>query len=333
MKAGHDRDRTLDEALKQALGARADVPPSDACLDAETLAAWMDEGLDPGAVALAEAHVSSCARCQALVGTMARTASEVPVSGRARSSFWRWWLAPIAAASAAATLWMVVPDERYTAPPPPAHVGEPAQAPSPNLFVPEPQTPASPSAPPPPAVSPRPSEVAPRSGAPAGVSPANESSTRVGKTASTETAARSRTQSADAREERAAQAESMALRAELPAAREIVSPDPAVRWRIGVSGAVDYTADGGRTWERVSTGVTTEIAAGSAPSRDVCWLVGHGGLVLVSSDGRTFVRIPAPVHVDLAGVQASDARTAVVTAADGRVFQTDDGGLTWRPRE
>jgi photosystem II stability/assembly factor-like uncharacterized protein len=61
-------------------------------------------------------------------------------------------------------------------------------------------------------------------------------------------------------------------------------------------------------------------------------LVGHGGLVLLSTDGRTFTHVSTPVAADLAAVQASDARTAVVTTADGRAFVTDDGGLTWRPR-
>jgi len=79
--------------------------------------------------------------------------------------------------------------------------------------------------------------------------------------------------------------------------------------------------------------VTAEIVAGASPSPRVCWLVGHGGLVLLSTDGRTFARVSTPVAADLAGVQASDARTAVVTAVDGRAFATDDGGLTWRPRE
>jgi photosystem II stability/assembly factor-like uncharacterized protein len=113
----------------------------------------------------------------------------------------------------------------------------------------------------------------------------------------------------------------------------VMSPDPLVRWRIGPSGVVDYTADGGRTWARAATGVTTEIVAGSSPAPEVCWLVGRGGVVLVSHDGRTFARVSVPAEMDLVGVQASDARTAVVTTADGRAFQTADGGLSWRPRE
>jgi hypothetical protein len=322
VNAGRDRDRTLDQALKQALGGRADVPASDACLDAETLAAWMDEGLDPAAAALAEAHVSSCARCQTFVAAMARTAPDVPVRGHARSSVWRWWLAPVAAAAAATVVWMVAPEQRVTAPPP-APREEVAQAPS-TGFVTEPPPPASlVTPPPPPADAPRP---------PDGTA-ARESSERVDEMASKEAAARSRTQSADAQERPAQPAPSTAFRVDLTAARDVASPDPAVRWRIGANGAVDYTADGGRTWERVSTGVTTEIVAGSSPAPEVCWLVGPGGLVLVTSDRRTFARVSAPVEADLAAVQASDARTAVVTAVDGRAFVTEDGGRTWRRRE
>ena len=36
-----------------------------------------------------------------------------------------------------------------------------------------------------------------------------------------------------------------------------------------------------------------------------------------------------PENVDLAGVRATDARTAVVTTVDGRAFGTTDGGSTW----
>ena len=64
-----DRDRILEQALKHELRA-AGTPPAGACLDAETLGAWTDGGLDPAAMAAVEAHVSTCARCQALVGTM-----------------------------------------------------------------------------------------------------------------------------------------------------------------------------------------------------------------------------------------------------------------------
>ena len=329
MKVGLDRDRILDNALKQALGTRTDVPATDACLDAETLAAWLEDGLDPVAVAQAESHAATCARCQALIGAMARSAAAVPMSGHARSSFWRWWLAPVAAAAAATVVWMVVPDQRYTAPPPPP--AEVAKLP-PEGLVEEPQPQPSSPAPPPPAVapgrSPRAAD-APRQEA-AAKAVGEDESKRASATASTERARVGR-QAADLQERPAATERSATFNAQVPPL--ITSPDPAIQWRLGSSGTVDYTTDAGRTWERASTGVATEIFAGSSPAPGVCWLVGQGGTVLVTSSGRTFTRVATPVEADLAAVHAADARTAVVTSADGRTVATDDGGRTWRPRE
>ena len=84
------------------------------CLDAETVAAWIDGGLDAASVAAAEAHASTCERCQALLATVIKTLpTEQPLApgheARGTASFWRWWLAPLAATAAAVTIWMVVP--------------------------------------------------------------------------------------------------------------------------------------------------------------------------------------------------------------------------------
>ncbi len=76
----------------------------------------MDGGLDAQSVAMAEAHASNCARCQALIGTLARATPEVAAKSASPVRLWRWWLAPLAAGAAAVTLWMVVPTDRYSAP-------------------------------------------------------------------------------------------------------------------------------------------------------------------------------------------------------------------------
>ena len=110
---------------------------------------------------------------------------------------------------------------------------------------------------------------------------------------------------------------------------EIVSPDPAFRWRAGAAGVVHRTPDGGVTWTPQKTGITTDLTAGSSPARDVCWLVGRGGTVLLSSDGTTWQLRPFPERVDLVAVSAMDAKTATVTTSDGRRFSTTDGGATW----
>src|SRR4051812_46211585 len=108
----------------------------------------------------------------------------------------------------------------------------------------------------------------------------------------------------------------------------IGSPDPESQWRI-VHGAIEHSGDGGRTWQAQPLGTTDAIRAGSAPDARVCWAVGVGGTVMLTSDGLTWRRIEFPETVDLAGVRASDASHATVTTALGRSYVTADGGKTW----
>jgi photosystem II stability/assembly factor-like uncharacterized protein len=49
----------------------------------------------------------------------------------------------------------------------------------------------------------------------------------------------------------------------------------------------------------------------------------------VTSDGQTWQRRNIGEAVALVDVTPTDARTATVTAADGRRFTTRDGGATW----
>jgi photosystem II stability/assembly factor-like uncharacterized protein len=111
----------------------------------------------------------------------------------------------------------------------------------------------------------------------------------------------------------------------------IVSPDAAIRWRFTGS-ILERSTNSGSAWQPVSTGVTSPLTAGVAPATDVCWVVGQGGVVLRSTDGRSFSRLPFPEMTDLSAVRASDARSATVTTVDGRAFETADGGLTWERR-
>src|SRR5262249_54371521 len=95
--------RLLRETLR---GSTA--PAQSGCLDADTLAPWSDGTLRARERASVEAHAASCARCQALLAAMARTA---PPTAPARS--WRMstvaWLAPLAAAAAVVLVWINVP--------------------------------------------------------------------------------------------------------------------------------------------------------------------------------------------------------------------------------
>jgi photosystem II stability/assembly factor-like uncharacterized protein len=70
---------------------------------------------------------------------------------------------------------------------------------------------------------------------------------------------------------------------------EVISPDPQVRWRIVPAGRLERSINAGKTWEAVTLAQPISITTVRAPS----------------------------------------AATAIVTAADGRQFRTDDQGKTW----
>ena len=104
----------------------------------------------------------------------------------------------------------------------------------------------------------------------------------------------------------------------------------AARWRGAGPGWIERSIDGGLKWERQATGVNARVVAGTAPSATVCWMVGGGGVVLLSVDGRTWMRLPFPDDtLELVAVTAADDRSATVTALTGKRFSTSDRGATW----
>jgi photosystem II stability/assembly factor-like uncharacterized protein len=85
----------------------------------------------------------------------------------------------------------------------------------------------------------------------------------------------------------------------------------------------------GASWDALPADITAQLTASAAPSTSVCWAVGRGGAVMLTTDGSTWRRVAFPEITDLSGVRATDARTASITTADGRMFNTSDGGVTW----
>jgi hypothetical protein len=336
------------------------VSPDHAHLDAETLAAWMDDGLDASSTAAAEAHVSNCERCQAMVATFVRTEAPgtMPLAQGTRTSLWRWWLAPVAAAAAAVTIWMVAPR-------PPA---DPVRQSAPTVV----ERQAEPAVPPAAAVPPAEQQATRAARASSGelrrdkpsanqnraqdLAQAREQDQAKGATADRVAKLEDTRQRADAfskpaegaRTEAAPAApvaETVTVAPTAPPALaaapppavqkrlgpfEIVSPSPAFRWRIDTRGSIERSEDAGQSWFPIRLGAGETIAAGSSPSRNICWVVGRGGLVLIAVDGVSFVRLPFPHDVDLAAVTATDGRAATVTAVDGRTFTTTDTGRTWK---
>jgi len=332
-------------------------------LDAETVAAWMDGGLDAASLATAEAHASNCERCQVLLATVTKTLPDTEpivsvVSGFSRM---RWLIAPLAATAAAVTLWMVVPQQQLQPQPAEAPreqtVAPRADLPAPSAGAREGQQAAEPA--PPAAVSAQPERQnlgeAARFSEPKRM--AQEAAQgKLGASAANAADARDRAV-ADKREDTLARvaesarapapaavapasppqpaaeaalgAETRQLRKEAGPALVFVSPNPQLRWRAMPNG-IERSEDGGRTWLPVLLTPGSLITGGSSPAPLVLWLVGRSGLVWLATDGTNFTRLPFPANVDLVSVASPETRIAVITTADGRVFRTDDAGRTWR---
>jgi hypothetical protein len=343
--------------LRDALRRTAATPSSSSCIDAATLAAWADGSLPRGSRAALESHAASCERCQALIAAMARTAP--PAAPRRRWLPAIGWLVPVAAAATALVLWIGVPERRPTQPA--AAVKESAgtqvapPAPQPAMASPAPaagearaQADAAST------VQPMARQRArPETGSAAGRAEQSQAA-GAGARESSPPAAAAVAAPFAAKDEgtaaRVAQVDALRdVRADAPratlnsaaarpavqdaakaaAAVEIVSPDTNVRWRINATN-VERSGDAGTTWQMQSTGARAALASGAAPSRTVCWIVGAAGTVVRSIDGRTWQRLAFPESIDLRGVRASDEAHAIVTAADGRIFTTVDGGQTWQ---
>jgi photosystem II stability/assembly factor-like uncharacterized protein len=107
------------------------------------------------------------------------------------------------------------------------------------------------------------------------------------------------------------------------------SPDRASIWRLPDVGGIERSTDGGRTWQPQRIAIPTGLLALRAVDATTCWAVGRAGSVLRTTDGDQWFRLPFPAMSDLVAIDATSARGATVTTADGRVFSTNDGGRTW----
>ena len=279
------------------------------CLDAETLAAWFDDGLSGAALEDARSHVAACARCQALVGAMGRTRAAVPSPESQPSR--RWWLAwavPAAAAATAVALWIAVPR--------PTNVAV-TSLPSASVEKEQVQPQSAP-----PAAASSPAEV------PAAPRPRPERELR--DRSASATPPLSKQEAADnARQAPSALNEAVAVRpaAAPPAAEnERTAAFGGQQARTLAAAASEFCGGG---WPAPPADVASAITNGSARSTAVCWIIGRAGTVLRSTDQRSWQRLNFPVMVDLTSVNATDAQSASVVTADGRTFSTVDGGLSW----
>lgn len=338
-----DRDRAIERLLRDAHEAPVRTALGS-CVGPEELAAWVDGGLAAEATARVETHLASCGSCRALLAAFSRTERERPAApsrGRLRL------LLPIAAAAVLVIgVWLGGP--RPGRPVPEAAVATLQER---QLTGAAETAPAvAPPAPAPPSAAPateRRRDLAVPAGAPVAAPPSMAAPPSVAAEGPAAVAESQPPRPAAALDLDRRQADAAAPRAERFAANPqrapaeakaatsstlaVTSPDGGSRWR-SAGGSLEVSNDGGATWQATSGVGAAELAgviAGASPVRNVSWLVGRDGLVLITGDGSRFTRASVPAPVPLTGVVAVDAATAEVRAADGRAWRTADTGRTW----
>ena len=102
---------------------------------------------------------------------------------------------------------------------------------------------------------------------------------------------------------------------------------------VGERGHVLVSVDRGLRWTQAKVPTRALLTAVTMVGSDLAWAVGHGPVVLHSTDGgASWVRQPVPdaVAEPLLDLWFADARRGIVIGAFGRVMTTEDGGATWR---
>lgn len=294
-------------------------------VEPDVLAAWSEGTLPSNDARQVEAHLADCATCQEMLAVFVRAEPPPAVSsgvGSVRSGFssvvsgfsrtnWR-WAVPLAAAATVAAIWVAIPEDERTAQLNPTAVptlSEPAAPPVESVSVDsaaatqEKQSAARPDAPgssladrAAPETEKAEQEKADQFATSRRLEP-NErdqdlkaEAAAPGPPAAAAQAARAPADPQPAQEQNRSRAEGAAASLMRQATPvEVVSPDLQIRWRIVPTGRLERSTNAGKTWEAVT--------------------------------------LPQPVNVT--DVRAPSATTAIVTAADGRQFRTEDQGKTW----
>ena len=360
-------DDTFDRELRQALAGRGGAA-SGPHLDAELAAAWMDGQLDAAATRSIDAHLTDCSDCQALIATLAQLTPEARATG---VTWWRriraGWLIPATAAAAAGlVIWVVLPQQRPSPPPPSAlreasaerapaenqpdqafersaatalqkdaRVPSTLQAELERLAKSKDKTPSPAAAPAPEPAAPAATPTAAPPAAPAQATPEAKAEA-ADKLSITAEGGAAREERSDQQRRSFNETIATARRGALATLRQggpvlWVASDGAARWRTAGT-QIEFAPGSDARFVTASLPVGADtLADASAPGGTVCWIVGRGGTVLVTADGVRFTRTSAPTPANLVSVTATDARTAVVTAEDGRRFRTADQGASWTP--
>lgn len=91
-----------------------------------------------------------------------------------------------------------------------------------------------------------------------------------------------------------------------------------------------YSADGGRSWEKLLTDSEHYFFAVHFTNTQVGWISGGDGLILKTTDGgKVWTRQYAPTDSNLVEIQFVDPNWGWILGNRGEVLRTTDGGLHW----
>jgi hypothetical protein len=325
-----DRDAAIDRLLAETLKVQADTT-GPGCLDADTVAAWADGTLDSSARTSALAHAASCARCQALLAMMVKSAPAPAAASWWRSPFAL--LIPATVAAAAVVLFVAVPRRQ---PLTSAPVATAAQVSSPAASLEPPQPPAAAIAEPP-AVSDRvtpPAQARERRAPARPASPARDASANASKPLEKV--------EADAKSAPPAAAPPPPAAPSAPATEALAAPPVAPQPAAGAGAsappiAANSDATVGALARREERAFRAAQLAAPAASRVVVssnpqirWRIGVAGAVERSSDGgSTWETQQTGALVTLVAGAAPSPTICWMVGPAGTIVRTIDG-RTWR---
>jgi photosystem II stability/assembly factor-like uncharacterized protein len=101
-------------------------------------------------------------------------------------------------------------------------------------------------------------------------------------------------------------------------------------WIAGEDGIIFHTADGGATWTRQNSGVTTNLFKLAVVNASTAVAVGAYGTLLRTSDGGThWQTVKSPRSVDWFDVTFTSSNVGWTVGELSTIARTDDGGQSW----
>lgn len=102
-------------------------------------------------------------------------------------------------------------------------------------------------------------------------------------------------------------------------------------WAVGTQGTIYHTSDGGKTWVKQNSYVTTDLLAVMFTDENTGWAAGSGGTVLKTVNGGiVWSKAGTGTTRFIKGIHAFNADTAIMVGQGGLIMRTENAGTSWR---